>query len=115
MDISWFNPATTGVGAHLLYFVLSIGGIILFVAIYTAAGRGEGLDVRAAYLHALKAGERRSLPVDKAAVRKARKRAESIIESIAAGEFEERGDKEKCTGCDMRALCKHAKCSKYDL
>ena len=85
------------------------------LAIYTAAGRGEGLDVRAAYLHALKAGERRSLPVDKAAVRKARKRAESIIESIAAGEFEERGDKEKCTGCDMRALCKHAKCSKYDL
>jgi len=85
------------------------------LAIYAAAGRGEGLDVKAAYLHTLKAGERRSLPVDKAAVRKARKRAESIIESIAEGEFEERGDKEKCAGCDMRALCKHAKCSKYDL
>ena len=85
------------------------------LAIYAAAGRGEGLEIKAAYLHTLKAGERRSLPVDKAAVRKARKRAESIIESIAEGEFDPRPEKDKCTGCDMRALCKHAKCSKYDL
>ena len=36
MDTSWFDPSVAGVGAHLLYFAVSIGGIMLFVAIYTA-------------------------------------------------------------------------------
>lgn len=36
MEPTWFNPAVTGVGAHLLYFVVAIGAIMLFVAIYTA-------------------------------------------------------------------------------
>ena len=85
------------------------------LAIYTAAGRGEGLNVKAAYLHALREGERRPLPVDAAAVRKARHRATSLIESITEGEFEHRAEKKKCTGCDMRALCKHSLCDKYDL
>jgi DNA helicase-2/ATP-dependent DNA helicase PcrA len=85
------------------------------LAIYTAAGRGEGLNVKAAYLHALKESARRPVPVDNPAVKKARNRALTLIESIAEGEFPARPEKTKCTGCDMRAICKHAECSKYDL
>ena len=36
METTWLNPALTGVSAHLLYFTVAIGAIILFVAIYTA-------------------------------------------------------------------------------
>ena len=85
------------------------------LAIYAAAGRGEGLIVDAAYLHALKEGERRGVPVDNVAVKVARKRAEVLIEGIVAGEFPARPEASKCRKCDMRAICKHAKCGKYDL
>ena len=33
---TWITAATAGIGAHFLYFVVAIGGIMLFVAIYTA-------------------------------------------------------------------------------
>lgn len=36
MDTTWIDLAKAGVSAHLLYFVVSIGAIMLFVAIYTA-------------------------------------------------------------------------------
>src|SRR5262249_24430584 len=85
------------------------------LAIYAAAGRGEGLKVDAAYLHALKEGERRGVPVDTVAVKVAKKRADVLIEGIVGGEFPERPEASKCRGCDVRAICKHAKCGKYDL
>jgi len=85
------------------------------LAIYAAAGRGEGLNVEAAYLHHLKESERRNMAVDKVAVRVARRRAVALIEGIVAGEFPARPDTDKCKGCDVRAICKHAKCGKYDL
>ena len=33
---SWLTTATMGISAHFLYFMLAIGAIILFVAIYAA-------------------------------------------------------------------------------
>ena len=36
MDITWLNPAVSGVSAHLIYFAVAIVAMILFVAIYTA-------------------------------------------------------------------------------
>jgi len=85
------------------------------LAIYAAAGRGEGLNVEAAYLHQLKDSKRQPVVVDKPTVRKARNRAVALIESIVEGEFPARPETDKCKGCDMRAICKHAKCGKYDL
>jgi DNA helicase-2/ATP-dependent DNA helicase PcrA len=85
------------------------------LAIYAAAGRGEGLDVKAAYLHALKESVRKNVPVDNVAISVARKRADTLIEGIVAAEFPPRPELSKCKVCDMRAICKHAQCSKYDL
>lgn len=85
------------------------------LAIYAAAGRGEGLNIDAAYLHVLKESERRPVPVDSIAVRKAKRQAIALIEGIAAGEFPERPEAAKCKKCDVRAICKHAEIGKYDL
>lgn len=85
------------------------------LAIYASAGRGEGLTVDAAYLHHLKEGERRPVPVDGRAVKVARKRADLLIEGIVEADFPPRAEAKKCKGCDLRAICRHAICSKYDL
>jgi DNA helicase-2/ATP-dependent DNA helicase PcrA len=84
------------------------------LAIYAEAGRGEGLKVEAAYLHQLKESTRKPVIVDKVAGRVARNRADALIEGIRAGDFPARPDEAKCKGCDMRAICKHAQCGKYD-
>jgi DNA helicase-2/ATP-dependent DNA helicase PcrA len=78
------------------------------LAIYAAAGRGEGLDVRAAYLHALKESERHPIPVGDEEVAAARTRAESLIEGISSGNFPAKPDKARCKRCDVRSICKHA-------
>lgn len=78
------------------------------LAIYAAAGRGEGLDVRAAYLHALKESERHPIAVGTAEVAAAKIRADNLIEGIATGSFPAKPDKDKCKRCDVRSICKHA-------
>lgn len=84
------------------------------LAIYAAAGRGEGLNVDAAYLHSLKESNRIPVPVDTVKQKVARLRADALMESIVDGEFPPRPEASKCKACDMRAICKHAECSKYD-
>lgn len=71
------------------------------LAIYAAAGRGEGLDVKAAYLHALKESVRKNVPVDNVAINVARKRADTLIEGIVAAEFPLCPESSKCKACDM--------------
>jgi DNA helicase-2/ATP-dependent DNA helicase PcrA len=78
------------------------------LAIYAAAGRGEGLDVQAAYLHSLKESERHSVPVGPNEVAAARARAAHLIDGISAAEFPAKPDKDKCKRCDMRSICKNA-------
>jgi putative membrane protein len=36
MDTTWIDLAKVGVSAHFIYFVVAIGAIMVFVAIYTA-------------------------------------------------------------------------------
>lgn len=84
------------------------------LAIYAEAGRGEGLKVEAAYLHHLKESRRTAVTVDKVAGRLARNRADALIQGIRAGDFPARPEQSKCRSCDMRAICKHAQCGKYD-
>lgn len=85
------------------------------LAIYVAAGRGEGLDVTAAYLHGLKESTRKTVPVDAGSIDRARQRADALIDGIAARRFPARPEGVKCRACDMRAICRHAQCDKYDI
>jgi DNA helicase-2/ATP-dependent DNA helicase PcrA len=84
------------------------------LAVYAAAGRGEGLDVSAAYLHHLNTAQRRNVLIGDETVSEAQERADSLIDGIVQGNFPARPDASRCRGCDVRAICKHAKCSKKD-
>ena len=82
------------------------------LAVYAAAGRGEGLNVTAAYLHHLNSAQRRYVLIGDEKVSEAKERADVLIDGIVQGEFPARPEKSKCRGCDMRSICKHAKGSK---
>jgi DNA helicase-2/ATP-dependent DNA helicase PcrA len=84
------------------------------LAIYTAAGRGEGINVQSAYLHELKDSARHTIPVDPPVTDAAKVRANALIESIVGGQFPAKPEKAKCRTCDVRAVCKDAVCGKYD-
>lgn len=85
------------------------------LAVYAEAARGEGLNVRAAYLHRLHDGSREDQPVDSDAGRIARRRAEAILSDMRAGQFDPRAEEAKCLRCDARSICGHAACSPLDL
>jgi len=85
------------------------------LAVYAAAGQGEGINVEAAYLHELKESKRVPIPVDAVRQKTARGRADLLLQSIAAGEFPERPEATKCKRCDMRSICKDAEVGKYDV
>ncbi len=85
------------------------------LAIYAAAGQGEGVNVEAAYLHELKESKRTPIPVDSVRQKTARGRADLLLESIAEGEFPSRPETAKCKRCDMRSICKDAEVGKYDV
>jgi len=85
------------------------------LAIYAAAGQGEGVNVEAAYLHELKESKRTPIPVDSVRQKTARGRADLLLESIAEGEFPSRPETAKCKRCDMRSICPDAEVGKYDV
>ena len=71
------------------------------LAIYAAAGRGEGLNVQAAYLHRLKEGKRGPVPIDDPVTKEAKTRAGRLIADMAEGKFPAKPGKKKCRGCDV--------------
>jgi DNA helicase-2/ATP-dependent DNA helicase PcrA len=83
----------------------------LQLQVYTAAGRGEGYDVRAAWLHDLTVrGNTARVPVETgdAPVARARATMDEWAKGIREGRFE------ACPGghcklCDVRELCRHRK------
>ncbi|MFO0905710.1 MAG: ATP-dependent DNA helicase [Pirellulales bacterium] len=79
------------------------------LAVYAAAGRGEGLNVSAAYLHHLKSASRVNVLISDDNVDKAKQRADVLIDGIMRGDFPAHPERTKCQGCDVRAICKHAK------
>jgi DNA helicase-2/ATP-dependent DNA helicase PcrA len=84
------------------------------LAIYAAAGRGEGINVQAAYLHELATSQRNSIPVSDTVTAAAKVRANALIDGIVGRVFTPKPEKDKCKTCDVRAICKHALCGKYD-
>jgi DNA helicase-2/ATP-dependent DNA helicase PcrA len=77
------------------------------LAIYTAAGKGEGLNMRAAYLHDLDQGDRVPVAVGEQDIEKARIRAGGLMRGLLARQFSACSEKRKCGQCDVRLVCRH--------
>lgn len=74
--------------------------------VYAAAARSEGLDVRAAYIHDLQAGNRISVPVDPGVIQSAQDAGDKVVAAIRAKDYSPRPDNKKCSVCDTRLLCR---------
>jgi len=77
----------------------------LQLAVYTNAGRREGLNVRAAYVHDLKAADRQSVDVSPDAIGASEQVVEQTVRSLRDREFTARPGRH-CKRCDVRKLCR---------
>lgn len=75
--------------------------------IYTDAGRREGLDVRAAYIHDLKVGDRVAVDISEANIVEAENEVNSLVGRLRKKEYTPRPGS-SCKRCDVRAMCRHA-------
>lgn len=80
----------------------------LQLAVYTAAGRGEGLTVEAAYLHDLHTGDRRDVNVGEGVTRTAVEKVGALAAGIRRGAFPAKPTKESCGACDLTRVCRHS-------
>jgi len=87
----------------------------LQLAVYTAAGRGEGLQVDAAYLHGLKEGNRKAVDISPGPITVAVDRVAESAAGIRSGTFSAEPEPEKCRRCDYRRVCSRAQCDPADL
>lgn len=72
--------------------------------VYTDAGRREGLDVQAAYVHDLKAGVRSTVIVDDAAIGAAETAVTDAAARLRARDFTP-SPGQRCRSCEVRAVC----------
>jgi DNA helicase-2/ATP-dependent DNA helicase PcrA len=77
----------------------------LQLAVYTDAGRREGLNVRAAYVHDLKASDRERIDVSPEAVVASEQVVQHTIRSLRARDFRARPGR-PCARCDVHSLCR---------
>jgi DNA helicase-2/ATP-dependent DNA helicase PcrA len=80
----------------------------LQLQIYTNAGRREGLDVSAAFIHDLGTTQRYDVNVDKHAIANAEAKVIATVESLKRREYEPKPERTKCQMCDVRRLCSAA-------
>jgi len=78
------------------------------LAIYAAAGRAEGLEVQAAWLHHLDQGARAPIPIDTPATEAALAKVRRLMGDLRAAKYEAKPDTRRCTTCEQRRLCRHA-------
>jgi len=76
----------------------------LQLAVYTDAGRREGLNVRAAYVHDLKASDREPVNVSPGAIKASEEIVEETVRSLRDRNFRARPGR-PCSRCDVRRLC----------
>lgn len=80
----------------------------LQLAVYTAAGRGEGLTVEAAYLHDLHSGDRKNVDVGDGVMKVAVDKVRGLAAGIRRGTFPAKPDGDRCGACDVRRVCQKA-------
>ena len=76
----------------------------LQLQVYVDAGRREGLDVRAAYVHDLKAASREPVAVDSASVSRAEAAVAEAAIRIRARDYEPNPGT-RCRRCEVRTIC----------
>jgi DNA helicase-2/ATP-dependent DNA helicase PcrA len=76
--------------------------------VYSIAGRGEGLDVQAAFLHDLKRGTRSSVDIGDTESRQTLVRIGELFEILGRAEFIAKPDKTRCQACEYNLICTHA-------
>jgi DNA helicase-2/ATP-dependent DNA helicase PcrA len=88
----------------------STGGQInpLQLQIYADAGRREGLDVTAAFIHDLGTAQRHDVSVDKHSIANAEAVVMATVESLKRREFGPKPERSKCRACDVHQLCNAA-------
>ena len=77
----------------------------LQIQVYTDAGRREGLDMRGAYVHDLKDGERIPVDVTDAAISSAEAAVLEVAEQVRARNYAADPSKKKCRSCEVRNVC----------
>ncbi len=80
----------------------------LQLQVYTDAGRREGLNVTAAYVHDLRATDRVPVDVAPATVDRAEQDVVHLVTRLRAKDFAPAPAPKKCAGCDVRPMCRYA-------
>jgi DNA helicase-2/ATP-dependent DNA helicase PcrA len=79
----------------------------LQLQVYADAGRREGLDVQAAYVHDLKAASRQPVAVDPSTVNRAETEVAEAAARIAARDYQP-SPGARCRRCEVRTICRSA-------
>ena len=79
----------------------------LQLAVYAAAGRGEGLRVDAAYLHELGDGTRHAVDIGQATTKVAVQTVRESVRGIRYGVYPASPEEAKCGRCDFNRVCVH--------
>jgi DNA helicase-2/ATP-dependent DNA helicase PcrA len=80
----------------------------LQLQVYADAGRREGLEIRGAYVHDLKARERLAVEVDDGAVALAESTVLGAADGLRARDFAP-SPGVQCRRCEVRTVCRAAK------
>jgi DNA helicase II / ATP-dependent DNA helicase PcrA len=80
----------------------------LQLQVYTDAGRREGLNVSAAYLHDLRTTDRKSVDVTPRAIAAAEGTVVDLVQRLKDRDFKASPDRAKCAACDVDALCSYS-------
>ncbi len=80
----------------------------LQLQVYADAGRREGLDVRAAYVHDLKRGVRDTVDVASSAITSAEAKVTSVLHGLRQRQYPPKPGL-ACRSCDVRVLCRSAR------
>ncbi|MDJ0318381.1 ATP-dependent helicase, partial [Arthrobacter antibioticus] len=88
----------------------STGGQIdpLQLQVYAEAGRREGLNVGAAFIHDLGAEQRYDVDIGVNAIATAEKQIIATIDSLRRRDFDPKPGRRKCRECDVRRICSAA-------
>jgi DNA helicase-2/ATP-dependent DNA helicase PcrA len=79
----------------------------LQLQVYADAGRREGLAVRAAYIHDLRAATRDAVPVDPEAISRAEQAVAEAAVRIRARDYQPNPGA-RCRRCEVRTICASA-------